>query len=146
MTVVWILLVGVIAGALYYGYLRLQQIERELREEMAATARQKTREQPLQGGGKPKPEPKPEPKPVKKGKGTKVKASPEGGGPSASATLKEQVVEVVAGNPGMKQVELYEGFPKENRRKLQQVLQSLAAEGRIRREPEKNSYRLFPQG
>lgn len=125
----WVFALGVVV-ACYYGYRRLQALEREIRREIAGEGHGETPE-----GGEAQSRVKAEAQP------SAVPAPPSAEGALA---LKEQVLKRVQERPEMLQTELYALFPKENRRALQELLKKMDREGALLRTREGGTYRLHP--
>ncbi|BCR05227.1 hypothetical protein DESUT3_22960 [Desulfuromonas versatilis] len=62
---------------------------------------------------------------------------------SVEIALEEQILKQIKGPKGMLQTELYGKFPDQDRRHLQKVLAAMDADGTLKREKEKSTYRLF---
>ena len=115
----WIalLLLVGVVAAGYYGYRRLRQLEQEIRREIAAA---ETETETGQDSGTPD--------------------EPDQG-------LVERVQQQVRERAGLLQTELYELFPGEGRRALQELLRRLEREGTLVRTKEGGTYRLqLPSG
>ena len=116
----WMIAAG---AAGYYGFRRLQRLERDIRHEVG-------REGEVQGSGAVDPEDS-RPKTARKPK-------------VAPPSLEEQITRRVTENPAILQTELYTVFPEENRRTLQEMLRKMEREGGLKRTKEGGTYRLFP--
>lgn len=121
-----LLLVALICGG-YFVYQRLKEIEREIRAEQQMQ-KQEEPQTASQAVDAPVEEKAEEENPV---------AARQGG-------LGVLILQAVARTPGVTQVELYADFPDEERRELQRQLRELDREGRVRREKQGSSYRLYP--
>ncbi|ORJ59065.1 hypothetical protein [Geothermobacter hydrogeniphilus] len=66
--------------------------------------------------------------------------------PPEEADVEQRIQDIVSAEPGLLQTDLYDRFAELPRRKLQQLLRSMEGDGRLRREKEKGSYRLYPSG
>jgi len=112
----------VVAAAGVGGYLafrKLQEMEDEIRDEIAA--RESRQAEPSSQPSPPSPA------------AEKSPAPPEG-----------RVLELIRERPGLLQTEVYSAMPDVDRKQLQELLLRLDRAGRIRRVKEKSTYRLFP--
>ncbi|ALC16426.1 hypothetical protein DSOUD_1648 [Desulfuromonas soudanensis] len=129
-------LVMVAAGAVaagFYGYRRLQSIEKEIRSDMTAASASRDAE----GRGAEESVP-----PVAAGRrevAAEMKPPSETG-----SSLDDRLKEAVSKEPGILQTTLYERFPEVKTRVLQQTLLKMDREGRLRRVREGGSYSLYP--
>ena len=112
----------VVAAAGVGGYLafrKLQEMEDEIRDEIAA--RESRQAEPSSQPSQPSPA------------AEKSPATPEG-----------RVLELIRERPGLLQTEVYSAMPDVDRKQLQELLLRFDRAGRIRRVKEKSTYRLFP--
>ena len=113
------MLAGTAAG--FYGYRRLRQMEQDIRREIGQGT----------GGRRMAPAaPKPAPAVATKA-------------PPAAPSLQERLLQALKDRPGRLQTEFYPEFPQEDRRTLQDLLARMEQEGRIRRERERSTYRIY---
>jgi len=130
-------LVMVAAGAVaagFYGYRRLQSIEKEIRSDITAVSANREAE------GRAAEESVPPVAAVRREVATEKKP-PSGTGFS----LDDRLREAVRKEPGILQTSLYERFPEVKVRVLQQTLLKMDREGRLRRTSEGGSYALYPE-
>jgi hypothetical protein len=125
----WFLLLFLIALAAggWYLYQRLLTIEREIRQEQrqaAAEAKQDSAPADLAPDSS-----------VEKNGAVQAPAGED---------LNRSILAFVALNQGLPQAELYTQFPANDRRELQKRLRELEQSGRLRREKEGSTYRLYP--
>jgi len=66
--------------------------------------------------------------------------------PAEAPDVEQRILDIVSAESGLLQTDLYDRFAGLPRRKLQQLLRSMEGDGRLRREKEKGSYRLYPSG
>lgn len=142
----WFIVVLLIAGAGFYFYQKLMNIEREIRAEQEAGKAGSAAPQPSAAG-------KTEPEPVREEEATgppvvtpevekmAAKATPV---PDEGMTTEEEIVVAVTNLPGIKQTELYTSFPDIDKKKLQQMIKELADSGKLKREKQGSSYLLHP--
>jgi hypothetical protein len=112
----------VVAAAGVGGYLafrKLQEMEDEIRDEIAARESRQA---------KPSSQP----------------SAPTGSPEKPPATLEGRVLELIRKRPGLLQTEVYTAIPDVDRKQLQELLLRFDRAGRIRRVREKSTYRLFP--
>lgn len=117
----WLVVAGAAAGG-YYCYRRLREIEGEIRAE---------EKQPASS---------PAAAPSSSPPGTAA------AGEMGEKPLGDRLAEAVAKEPGILQTELYRRFSGENRRTLQDEIRRLVDSGTLRRQKDKNTYRVFPDG
>lgn len=111
----WVVVAAAGVGG-FYCFRRLQEMEEDIREEIAASQEAATQD------------------------AKETPASPE----SAPVTLADQVLSLVRKHPGRLQTELYRDLAQVSRRDLQALLLELDREGRLRRVKEKSTYKLYP--
>ena len=127
----FVVVAAAVAGG-YYGYRKLQQIEEDIRSEIAAKGL--ADDQPQAAPPSPKVEP--------------ATASAETVAPAvekSEASLETQVLEVVRQSPGLLQTELYQRFASVERKTLQTTLLRMDKSGVLSREKAGSSYRLHIQ-
>lgn len=130
-------LVMVAAGAVvvgFYGYRRLQLIEKEIRSDITASSANREVKRTAAEESVPPVEA------VRREVAAKVKR-PSGTGFS----LVDRLRGAVRKEPGILQTTLYERFPEIKARVLQQTLLKMDREGKLRRTREKGSYALYPE-
>jgi len=66
--------------------------------------------------------------------------------PPEVSDVEQRILDIVSAESGLLQTDLYDRFAGLPHRKLQQLLRSMEGDGRLRREKEKGSYRLYPSG
>lgn len=140
----WFVVLLGLAGIAYLGYFAftmLTGMEKDIRRELDEVPAAEKKESPATA------------KPTEQvAAAVKKKAAPETPRatppekPSAAAelSLEEQILKHVKGHRGVLQTELYDKFPEQERRVLQKALAAMDADGTLRREKEKSTYRLFP--
>jgi len=133
-----ILLLGV---GLWYVVRKLRELEAEIRRDIEEKNRSSEEEDA--GGEKVTPADNDQPNQQRDltPKPDRTLAEKTEEGPTA---IDLRVLALVAEFPGLLQTELYGRLPDLNRRELQQLLLKLDREGRIRREKQGGSYRVFP--
>ena len=131
MEVGWLLL-ALVAVAAYLGYRKLQEIERDLRRELAEQAQQTVKPKPP-----PSPPPDTEPQPTRPSQAPLPETFP-----ALSSALRVRILEQVKMHPGLIQTELYSLLGDVPRRRLQAELLEMAREGLLKRQPVQGSYRL----
>ncbi len=120
----------IVAGACFYFYQRLAALEQEIRAEQARARAAAT------APAAPVVEKKVEPAPEAVEEVVEEPAEP--------TTQEEAILAKVAGNPGMKQTELYGMFADVDRKQLQKLVKEMADGGQLKREKKGNSYLLYP--
>jgi hypothetical protein len=130
-------LVMVAAGAVvagFYGYRRLQSIEKEIRSDITAASASRDVNRTAAE------ESVPPVAAIRREVAAKMKR-PSGTGSS----LDDRLRGAVRKEPGILQTTLYERFPDIKGRVLQQTLLKMDREGKLRRTREKGSYALYPE-
>ncbi len=137
----WFIVLLLLAGAGFYFYQKLMKIEREIRAEQETEAARAAAAKDV----------KPEKKAVEAepAKAAPVKAEPSAAAapavePAEDSELKSRIVAAVAGQPGLKQTELYAKFADINKKQMQQILKEMADNGALKREKKGSSYQVFP--
>ena len=121
-----------------YGYGKLRDLEMHIRTDLGEAG--KGKEPPLEKREEPA---------VRKAKVEKIipeerEETKEGSSDvPESSPLEQQILEEVSRRPGILQSDLYEYLPAIERRALQKILLDMDRQGKLRREKEKSSYRLF---
>ncbi len=138
----WFILLLLLAGAGFYFYQKMMDIEREIRAEQEA--------------GKVSAEvaaaPVPIPKPVQEEVSDSEIVTPEVDKMTAKAvpvvdaslSLEDEILAAIENLPGVKQTELYSSFADISKKQLQQQLKDLADSGKLKREKKGSSYLLYP--
>ena len=141
-----LLVAGGLTVAGYLAYRKLQEWEADIREEIesgrsgSAPVKEKvSKPPPLRSVSAPAKEEKKAPPVVTPSTPVDKKK------PSEVEDLSGQLLAWIGTREGELQTALYAAFPGENRRMLQGILLELDREGKIRREKEKGTYRLFPR-
>lgn len=130
-------LVMVAAGAVavgFYGYRRLQLIEKEIRSDITAVSAIREAERAAAEESVP-------PVAAVRREVATEKKRPSGAG----VPLDDRLREAVRKEPGILQTTLYERFPEVKSRVMQQTLLNMDREGRLRRTREGGSYALYPE-
>lgn len=138
----WFIVLLLLAGAGFYFYQKMMEIEREIRAEQDAGQ--------ASAGGAASPASKPEPvqdepsdsqivTPEVDKMTTKVVPVAD-----ASLSLEDEILAAIKNLPGVKQTEIYASFADVNKKQLQQLLKELADGGKINREKKGSSYLLYP--
>ena len=127
------LLIAAVGVAAYVGYRKLQEIERDLRQEIA--------EQAQGGSGTEKSSP-PEPPPAGQGTSQPRAAQPTVPAEEVPVSLQMRILDRVKVQPGLLQTELYELLADVPRRRLQTELRVMDETGILKRQRDGGSYRL----
>ena len=134
----WGVLAAVVAGG-YWGYRRLNGLEEEIRREIEAENAPPPEAPPAkapppagEAGGRSEP-------------GAEVsRQAPEGEGTAPLNLAEERLLRLIREQPGVLQTELYQRLPEIGRRLLQEQLLAMDKAGRVRRERERGTYRVYP--
>ena len=127
------LLIAAVGVAAYVGYRKLQEIERDLRQEIAKQAQS--------GSGAEKSSPS-EPPPAGPETSQPQAAQPTVPAEEVSASLRMRILGRVKAQPGLLQTELYELLADVPRRRLQAELRAMDETGVLKRRRDGGSYRL----
>lgn len=126
--------VAAVAAAACWGYRQLRALEVQIRRE-------------IEEENAPSPPP-PSPSPPPPSSTLQVREAPEAREEKDERSplnlAAERLLRLVRERPGMLQTEVYAQLPEIDRRFLQEQLRSLAQDGRVRREKERGTYRVFP--
>lgn len=134
----WFVVLLLIAGAGFYFYQKMVQIEREIRAEQA---------------GVPETGKMPEVSPTDSEDSSDTvlvtpvvedmtpQVAPVG---DAGFELADEILAAVSNMPGIKQTELYVSFVDINKKQLQKTVKDLADQGQLKREKQGSSYLLYP--
>lgn len=139
----WIIVLLLLAGAGFYFYQKMMEIEKEIRAEQEADAGsaevvaqpQKVAPEPVVEAVVDSQIVTPE---VEK---MTSKAEPVA---DASLSLEDEILAAVKNLPGVKQTEIYTSFADVNRKQLQQLLKEMDDGGKLKREKKGSSYLLYP--
>lgn len=138
----WFIVILLVAGAGFYFYRKMMAIEREIREsqslESGGAAGAPTVESTAQSSSAEAPE-KVEPLPAGSPQDS-AEVPPESPPEPGEGALLAEVIRM----PGIPQTELYPLLSGMSRKQAQQLLKNMAEQGRIRREKQGNSYRVYP--
>jgi len=139
----WFIVLLLLAGAGFYFYQKMMDIEREIRAEQEAG--QATEEVAAAS--------QPEPVPGNQSSDSQI-VTPEVEKMAAKAepvvyeslSLEDEVLAAVDNLPGMKQTELYNSFADVSKKQLQLMLKEMDDAGKLKREKKGSSYLLYPAG
>jgi len=140
----WFIVVLLLAGAGFYFYQKMMEIEREIRTEQEV-GQVVTEVPPAAPAEKPeavKEEEVADP-PVVTPEVEKMaaKATPVA---DEDMSLEGEILEAVNNLPGVKQTELYSSFSDVSKKQLQTLLKELDDAGKLKREKKGSSYLLYP--
>lgn len=138
----WFIVVLLIAGAGFYFYQKMMEVEREIRAEQEAG-------QPSAEAAAP---PAPVPEPVQEEVSGSSLVTPEVDKMAAKAvpvsdaslSLEDEILAAVENLPGVKQTEIYDSFTDVSKKQLQLLLKELADSGKLKREKKGSGYLLYP--
>ena len=140
----WFIVVLLLAGAGFYFYQKMMEIEREIRteQEVGQVVTQVTTAAPAEKPEAVKEEEVADP-PVVTPEVEKMaaKATPVA---DEDMSLEGEILEAVNNLPGVKQTELYSSFSDVSKKQLQTLLKELDDAGKLKREKKGSSYLLYP--
>jgi len=143
----WVIVLLLLAGAGFYFYQKMMEIEKEIRAEQEAEkaggvsqqAEVAKEESPAVAAAEEEYSDPPVVTPdVEK---MAAKAEPVS---DEFLSLEDEILAAVNNLPGVKQTELYTSFADINRKQLQQLLKEMDDGGKLKREKKGSSYLLYP--
>ena len=128
----WIVLLLILLGGGFYFYQRLTDLEREIRAEQEREKEQQAR----QGSGETSAAAPLEKESAQPAAQT-VAAEP------AAELVENSILRIICAQPGVIQSDLYGDLPQLNKKQTQQMVRELVEEGKVRRERQGNSFKLY---